>query len=108
MHVIVFSTQTNMNFFFNQQRLLMDGPFYYCTKFFLQLFTISVNVNDNYISSVFCLLKNNNKSTSKTLFKLLKIKCSELGLELSSRKCMWALSKQGTGMSKKYFPFPLS
>jgi hypothetical protein len=61
----------------SQHTLYMDGTFDYCTKDFLQMFTIHALSNENYIPVAFCLLKDKQKSSYRTLFELLRSKCRE-------------------------------
>lgn len=49
----------------------MDGTFSYCTKYFLQLFTIHGLFNGHYIPLVFCLLPDKRSETYEKLFKTL-------------------------------------
>lgn len=82
LNIIVFSCDTNLQFLCAQSTLYVDGTFDYCTKHFLQLFTIFGFQNDIYVPLVFCVLKNKQTETYSNLFRLLKYKCAEKGLAL--------------------------
>jgi hypothetical protein len=62
----------------------VDGTFDYCSKFFLQLFTIHCVKNGYYIPFVFSLLPNKFSKTYELLFNILKEKCSSFGLEFNA------------------------
>jgi lipopolysaccharide biosynthesis glycosyltransferase len=53
---LVFATQSNLTHLCESHKLYLDGTFNYCTKFFLQLFTIRIIKNGHYIPLPFCLL----------------------------------------------------
>lgn len=79
-NIVVFSCTTNLVFLCQQVTFYVDGTFDYCTKHFLQLFTIHAYCNDVYVPLVYCLLKNKFKTTYAALFKTIMHKCKELGL----------------------------
>lgn len=73
-HILVFSCEKNIRQMCQMSQVYMDGTFTYCTKFFLQLFTIHGFENGHYVPYMFCLLKNKQSQTYETLFTLLKSK----------------------------------
>lgn len=81
-NIVVFSCEKNLKFMCNQETLFMDGTFDFCTKYFLQLFTIHAYSNNIYVPVVFCLLLNKKKSTYTELFQLIREKCTESGYHL--------------------------
>lgn len=84
-NIVVFSCENNVKFMCNQETLYMDGTDDYCTKYFLQLFTINAYSNDIYIPVAFCLLPNKEKQTYIKLFKSLKQSCSQNGCSLNMK-----------------------
>lgn len=84
-NIVVFSCEKNLKFMCTQETLYMDGTFDYCTKFFLQLFTIHAYSNDIYIPVAFCLLPNKGKLTYTKLFKSLQQSCSQNGCSLNMK-----------------------
>lgn len=81
-NIVIFSCKSNLRFLCDAGLLYMDGTFEYCTKYFEQMFTIHGLKNGHYIPLVFCLLPNKLTLTYMNLFKLLKEKCSEIGIVL--------------------------
>lgn len=79
-NIVVFSCDTNLKFMCNSEKVYLDGTFRYCTKYFLQLFTIHVVENGHYIPVAFCLLPNKLRSTYERLFVILKEKCCNANL----------------------------
>ena len=70
-NIIVFGTKENLEFAAKIKTLLLDGTLQYCTKHFLQMFTIHSIVNNDYVPLLFCLLPNKQISTYKALFRTL-------------------------------------
>ena len=85
-NIVIFSCKTNLDFMSKQQVLYMDGTFEYCTKIFVQLFSIHVFTNNMYVPVVFCLLKDKKKTTYIQMFRLLVEKCNLLGYTLKPDK----------------------
>lgn len=77
LNLIVFCTETNLKFLCECTTLYMDGTFSYCTKYFLQLFTIHGLRNGHYIPLVFCLLRDKKEDTYKKLFRKLIDTCKD-------------------------------
>ena len=71
-NIILFSCETNIRVLTEMDIVYMDGTFSYCTKYFLQLFTIHGLTNGHYIPLLYCLLPNKNTKTYMELFSLLK------------------------------------
>lgn len=67
-HIIVFTCKTNIDLMLTMDIFYMDGTFSFCTKFFLQLFTIHGQKNGHYVPLIFCLLPDKNKNTYSKLF----------------------------------------
>jgi hypothetical protein len=61
-------------------QITMDGTFNYCTKFFLQLFTIHNIKNGHYIPLAFCLLPDKCTQTYRDVLLLIMTECSKLNL----------------------------
>lgn len=80
-HIIIFSCIENLKFLCSNEKIFLDGTFNYCTKYFLQLFTIHGFKNQNYIPLVFALLPDKNSHTYSTLF----LKTIEICLENNLR-----------------------
>lgn len=76
-NIIVFTCETNIRTLCKMNVLYMDGTFSYCTKFFLQLFTIHGLCNGHYVPLVYCLLPNKSTDIYKHLFSLLHYKILE-------------------------------
>lgn len=79
-NIVVFSCDSNIKFMCLQDTVYMNGTFDYCTKYFLQLFTIHAFSKGKYVPVAFCLLKDKQKCTYVKLFELLKDKCKMLGI----------------------------
>lgn len=79
-NIVIFSCDTNLKFMCKSDKMYLDGTFRYCTKYFLQLFTIHVIENSHYIPVAFCLLPNKLQSTYERLFFILKEKCLNINL----------------------------
>lgn len=77
-NIVVFSCSNNIEVMCNSDTIYVDGTFDYCTKFFLQLFTIHAFTRNHYIPVAFCLLPNKLKSTYRQLFEEIKQKCCEM------------------------------
>ena len=73
-NIIVFSCKTNVITLCKTNKVYMDGTFSYCTKYFLQLFTIHGLFNGHYIPLMFCLLPDKRSETYEKLFKTLSPK----------------------------------
>lgn len=70
-NIIVFSCETNIRSLCGMDYIYMDGTFSYCTKYFLQLFTIHGLKNGHYIPLVFCILRDKRSETYAKLFAML-------------------------------------
>ena len=84
-NIVIFSTKTNMQCLCNSEILYMDGTFDYCTKYFLQLFTIHGFYNGHYIPLVFCLLKDKSELSYKKCFEMLLQHISKNGYMLNPK-----------------------
>lgn len=82
-NIMIFSCYTNLKFLPSVDTLYMDGTFDYCTRFFMQMFTIHEFQNGHYVPLVFCLLPN--KLTYSYAFALRSIcqKCKDFNLIIS-------------------------
>jgi len=82
-NIIIFSCSTNLKFLTSVDNVYMDGTFDYCTRFFMQMFTIHGFQNGHYVPLIFCLLQN--KLTSSYIFALRSIceKCKDMNLIFS-------------------------
>jgi hypothetical protein len=67
--IIIFSCDTNIEFFKKLEIVDMNGTFNYCDKNFTQLYTVHGLKNNNYIPLMFCFLPD---KTLKTYIELLK------------------------------------
>lgn len=76
--IIVFTCETNIRILDKIDVVYMDGTFSYCTKYYLQLFTIHGLINGHYIPLLYCLLPNKNTTTYVHLFSLLKSRIFEI------------------------------
>lgn len=86
-HIVVFSCETNIQKMCKSNQIYMDGTFTYCTKFFLQLFTLHGYDNGHYVPYMFCLLKNKQSKTYENLFKLIKFKIlNDFGLNFNPKE----------------------
>jgi hypothetical protein len=79
-NIIIFLCYTNLKFLSSVDTIYMDGTFDYCTRFFMQIFTIHGFQNGHYVPLVFCLLSN--KLTYSYVFVLRSIcqKCKDINL----------------------------
>lgn len=77
-NIVIFSCKSNIKLLCQQEIILVDGTFDYCTKHFLQMFTIHSYVNNMYIPVAYCLLKDKKEETYKNLFRVLKSECSKM------------------------------
>lgn len=71
-NIIVFSCETNIRILCDTDILYMDGTFSYCTKYFLQMFTIHGLKNGHYVPLLFSLLPDKRTNTYLDLLSLLK------------------------------------
>lgn len=86
-NIIIFSCHTNLRILCEMESIYVDGTFRYCTKHFLQLFTIHGLKNGYYIPLVFCLLPNKTESTYLKAFEALKKECDKINLQLLPKFC---------------------
>lgn len=77
-NIVIFSCKTNLEFLCSLDTIYVDGTFNFCTKFFLQMFTIHGLKGDHYVPLVFCLLPNKRKSTYHLAFNYVKEECQKL------------------------------
>jgi len=79
-NIIIFSCFTNLKLLTSVDTVYMDGTFDYCTRFFMQMFTIHGFQNGHYVPLIFCLLPN--KLTSSYVIALRSIceKCKDMNL----------------------------
>lgn len=75
--LVIFSCTSNLTFLNKCDKIYMDGTFKYCTKFWLQLFTIHGIENGRYVPLIFCLLPNKQEETYCILFRTIREKCLE-------------------------------
>lgn len=75
--IVVFSCTSNLMFLCKCKTVYMDGTFKYCTKFWLQLFTIHAIENGHYVPIAFCLLPDKKEETYSNLFNIIVDKCCE-------------------------------
>jgi hypothetical protein len=61
----------NLRFLSDCETIYLDGTFSYCTKFFVQLFSIDGVKNEQYVPLVFCLLNDKRTETYEKCFKSL-------------------------------------
>lgn len=78
-NIVIFSCKSNMEILCQQDIILVDGTFDYCTKYFLQMFTIHCYINSIYVPLVYCLLKDKKEQTYKNVFETVKSECLKLG-----------------------------
>lgn len=83
--IIIFSCTSNLQHLCESEKIYLDGTFTYCTKFFLQLFTLHIIKNGHYIPLAFCLLPNKLEKTYKKLFELLRNKCEQCKFTLAPK-----------------------
>ena len=79
-NILVFSCFTDLKHLCLSQKIYVDGTFDYCTKFFLQLFTIHGCLNGHYVPLVFCVLPDKATETYRKCFEFVTEKCSEYSL----------------------------
>lgn len=103
-NIIVFSCYSNIGFMCEQEVLYVDGTFDYCTKFFLQLFTIHAFKNEVYVPVAFCLLKDKNKSTYTKLFRMLTEKSMGMGFIFNPKNIVMDFEQAIHRSSLECFP----
>lgn len=81
-NIVIFTTRMNLQCLCKSDVLYLDGTFDYCTKYFMQLFTIHGFFKGHYIPLVFCLLKDKCERTYKQCFERLMHHVVINGLEL--------------------------
>lgn len=79
-NIVMFSCEKNLNTLSTVKTIYVDGTFKYCTKFFLQLFTIHGLSNGHYIPLVYFLLNNKECESYAKCFNILKTECFKLNL----------------------------
>ena len=82
-NIILFSCEKNLRFLSSLNTIYVDGTFKYCTKFFLQMFTIHGFLNDYYIPLVFILLPNKNINSYAKAFQYINEECLKLRLHFN-------------------------
>lgn len=86
--IVVFCCETNIKYLSKQTTVYVDGTFSYCTKHFLQFFTIHTVENGHYIPLVFSLLPDKRSESYSLVFNTLRKKCEELSIALNPRKAV--------------------
>jgi hypothetical protein len=81
--IAIFSCETNLRFLCTLSRIYVDGTFSYCTKFFVQMFTIHGVLNGHYVPLVFALLPAKATNCYASTFKYVVDKCVGLGVIFS-------------------------
>lgn len=81
-NIVCFATDHNIRFLSHGSEILMDGIFYCCPKFFMQLFTIHGLRENMYIPLAFFLLPNKNTASYEMVLHTLKNKSEDLHLVL--------------------------
>lgn len=76
----MFSCEKNLNTLSTVKTIYVDGTFKYCTKFFLQLFTIHGLSNGHYIPLVYFLLNNKECESYAKCYNILKTECFKINL----------------------------
>lgn len=84
-HIVVFGTERNLRTLCSSDKIFVDGTFEYASKFFVQMFTIHVCVNDHYIPLVWALLPSKSAEIYGTCFGKIVDKCSLLNYTFSPR-----------------------
>lgn len=92
-NIVIFSCETNLCTLSTISRIYLDGTFDYCTKYFLQLFTIHGYINGHYIPMLFCLLPNKTAITYKQLFRLIISACLRKNIVLHIREVVMDFEK---------------
>lgn len=75
--ILVFSCLTNLTNLCMCSKIYVDGTFNYCTKFFLQLFTIHGHLSGHYVPLVFCVLPDKTADSYSKAFEFVIKQCSE-------------------------------
>lgn len=83
--VVVFSCLTNLEFLCSVDVVYMDGTFDFCTKYFMQFFTIHGFKNGHYVPLVFALLPRKTAEIYTDLFNILQDVCSVHNLIFSPK-----------------------
>ena len=63
----IFTTESNLRFLYLADDILGDGTFSYSPKYFTQLYTVHVCVNNFYIPIVYCFLRDKLTETYKRM-----------------------------------------
>lgn len=79
-NIICFSTDRNVSFLCSTETILADGTFDYCTKFFVQLFTIHAFRNGHYVPLIWALLPSKTVEVYRRLFEKLVQICDNRNL----------------------------
>lgn len=91
--LVIFSTEDNIKHLCMSEKIYMDGTFQFCTKFFVQFFTIHILQNGHYIPLVFSLLSGKQETVYKTLFSSIIEKCNAVGYVFKPKKIVTDFEK---------------
>lgn len=91
--LVTFATEDNLKHLCMSEKIYMDGTFQFCTKFFVQFFTIHILQNGHYIPLAFSLLSGKQEAVYKTLFSSIIEKCNVLGYILKPKKIVTDFEK---------------
>ena len=80
--IVLLTTEESLLFLSNSHRMLGDGTFKSCPKFFFQLYTLHAFQNGRYTPCMFCLLPDKKKTTYEKMLEMLLETTRELQIEL--------------------------
>lgn len=76
--MVVFATDEDLRYLFRSKYWIMDGTFKSSPAILLQLYTIHVNIKEQWFPTIFVLFQKKTKASYKALFQLLKRKISSI------------------------------
>ena len=84
--------------------IIMDGTFKVVPRLFLQLYTISGNVNGKWLPLVACLMEKKNEESYGFVLRTVKAKCSEIGFQFSPQFVATDFEKAAMNATKNVLP----
>lgn len=81
--LLLFATDNSLTRLFSAHDVFVDGTFYTCPRLFCQLFTLHVEAYGKVLPMAFSLLPDKSQHTYQRLFRILKTRAQNLGLQFS-------------------------
>ena len=80
--IIIFSTDANIRYLSEADKIYVDGTFQTCPRLFYQIITVHAFINRKQFPLVYCLLPGKSRAIYQQTMEIIEHKAKELGLEL--------------------------